>query len=78
MFRLIDLEGSLVAHSAVCPHWLGPLDEAPVIDGAIRCPWHGYVFDVVDGRCQSQPALKLAPPPEVRVIDGCVTAARAF
>jgi hypothetical protein len=23
MFRLIELEGSLVAHSAVCPHWLG-------------------------------------------------------
>lgn len=78
MFRLIDFEGTLVAHSAVCPHWLGPLDEAPVVDGSIRCPWHGYVFGVVDGRCQSQPALKLAPPPEVRLIDGCVVAARAF
>jgi len=61
---------SLVAHSAVCPHWLGPLKE-PVVDGSIRCPWHGYVFDLVDGRCQSQPALKLALLPlDVAIADG--------
>ncbi|MXP13624.1 Rieske 2Fe-2S domain-containing protein [Altererythrobacter confluentis] len=35
------------------------LDKARVIDGSIRCPWHGYVFNLLDGRCQSQPALKL-------------------
>jgi nitrite reductase/ring-hydroxylating ferredoxin subunit len=74
MFRLIDLEGTLVAHSAVCPHWLGPLDAAPVVEGSIRCPWHGYVFDLVDGRCRSQPALKLAAPPDVRLVDGRVVA----
>jgi nitrite reductase/ring-hydroxylating ferredoxin subunit len=75
MFRVIDLEGSLMAHSAVCPHWLGPLDADPVVDGSIRCPWHGYVFDLVDGRCRSQPALKLAVPPVVRMIEGRVVAA---
>lgn len=74
MFRLIDLEGTLIAHSTVCPHWLGPLDTASVIDGSIRCPWHGYVFDVVNGKCHSQPALKLAAPPDVRLVDGRVIA----
>ena len=73
-FRLIDLAGEIVAHSAVCPHWLGPLDEAPVIDCEIRCPWHGYLFDVASGKCAAQPLLSLAPAPQIRLIDGRVIA----
>lgn len=74
-FRLVDLDGELVAHSTVCPHWLGPLDEGPVILGQIRCPWHGYRFDVASGACPAHPALKLAPAPEISLIDGRVVAA---
>lgn len=74
-FRLVDLAGETVAHSAICPHWLGPLDEAPVVDGAIRCPWHGYRFDVASGVCRAHPALNLAPAPAVEVIDGRLVAA---
>lgn len=74
-FRLVDLEGEIVAHSTICPHWLGPLDEAPVVDGEIRCPWHGYRFDVASGACAAHPPLKLAPAPDIRVIDGRVVAA---
>lgn len=74
-FRLVDLDGELVAHSTICPHWLGPLDEAPVILGQIRCPWHGYRFDVASGTCPAHPALKLAPAPEISLIDGRVVAA---
>lgn len=48
--------GEWIAHSAVCPHWLGPLGDAAIDeDGAITCPWHGYRFPAgggkeVDGR----------------------------
>jgi nitrite reductase/ring-hydroxylating ferredoxin subunit len=49
------------AHSAVCPHLLGPLD-GPLAsgDGTVVCPWHGYRFDIysgdnVDGRCRALP-----------------------
>ncbi len=73
-FRLIDVDGALIAHSTVCPHWLGPLDEAPVVDRAIRCPWHGYVFNVADGKCPAHPALRLATPPNITVTDGRVVA----
>ena len=69
-FRLVDLEGEIVAHSSVCPHWLGPLDEAPVVDGEIRCPWHGYRFDVASGVCRAHPALTLAPAPVIQSIGG--------
>jgi nitrite reductase/ring-hydroxylating ferredoxin subunit len=73
-FRLIDLAGEIVAHSAVCPHWLGPLDHVPVVDGEIRCPWHGYLFDVASGLCAAHPSLKLARAPEILLVDGRVVA----
>lgn len=55
LVRVAEVEGELVAFSAVCPHWLGPLDEAPLEGAVVRCPWHDYRFDVrtgesVDGR----------------------------
>lgn len=73
-FRLVELGGAWIAHAVLCPHWLGPLDDAPIVDGAVRCPWHGYVFDVASGSCQSQPALKLVAPPTIRMVGGRVIA----
>lgn len=73
-FRLVELDGALMAHAAVCPHWLGPLDDAPVVDGAVRCPWHGYRFDVATGACLSHRSAPLARAPVVRVEDGRVIA----
>lgn len=74
-FRLIELNGALLAHAAICPHWLGPLDAAPAADGTVRCPWHGLVFDVIGGGCATHRALKLPAPPEVVTIAGRVVAA---
>jgi hypothetical protein len=38
-FRVLELEdGLLVAHSTICPHWLGPLEEATPENGVLRCP----------------------------------------
>lgn len=74
-FRLVDLDGELVAHSTICPHWLGPLDEAPVIGGQVRYLWHGHCFDVASGACAAHPVLKLGPAPEVSLIEGRVVVA---
>ena len=73
-YRVVDLEGALVAHSTICPHWLGPLDDAPVIEGAMRCPWHGYRFDVASGACITRPELRMAPAPTIRIVAGRVVA----
>ncbi len=73
-FRLVEVDGALIAHSTICPHWLGPLDAAPVIGGDIRCPWHGYAFDVKSGRCVAHPESRLAPAPAIRIVDGQVLA----
>ena len=73
-FRLVDLASEIMAHSAICPHWLGPLDQAPVVDGEIRCPWHGYRFAVASGACRAHPALTLAPAPVIESIGGRIVA----
>lgn len=72
-FRVVDLDGELVVHAATCPHWLGPLDEAPVVDGCVRCPWHDYVFDVRTGASADGRNLNLATPPRLELREGQLT-----
>ena len=58
-FRILDLDGDLVAHATVCPHWLGPLEATLVVEGCIRCPWHGYAFEVRTGRSADGRGLEI-------------------
>ena len=64
----------LAAHSTVCPLCPGPLDDVPVVDGPVRCPWHGYVFHVRRGRCPTKPGLSPCPAPAIRAEGGTVWA----
>ena len=57
--REIEVNGVRLRHPTVCPHLGGPLDDAPVEDGCVRCPWHGYRFDVRTGRNLDGRALRL-------------------
>ena len=57
---MVELDGELVAHTTVCPHWKGPLE--PTADPArLECPWHGYAFDLRSGRSCDGRGLKLEP-----------------
>jgi nitrite reductase/ring-hydroxylating ferredoxin subunit len=66
-YRLVDLDGEIIAHSTTCPHLLGPLEHAAISDGCVRCPWHGYRFDVRTGYGIDRPDLHLGSRPDVRV-----------
>jgi phenylpropionate dioxygenase-like ring-hydroxylating dioxygenase large terminal subunit len=66
-FRIVELEGKLLAHATVCPHSLGPLGDAPINHGIVECPWHGYRFDIVTRRCVSGQKCGLAPAPRILV-----------
>ena len=67
-FRILELEdGMLVAHSTICPHWLGPLDEVIPENGVLRCPWHGYRFDLRTGMSADGRGCRLAQAPSVVV-----------
>ena len=64
-------KNEIYAISNVCSHQNGPLGEGRIVDGCVTCPWHGYQFNLKDGK---------APPPfedqvatyEVRLMDGCI------
>ena len=66
-FRIVELDGKLVAHSTVCPHTLGPLGTTIVSNGIIECPWHGYRFEVATGKCISGHHCRLAPAPVISI-----------
>jgi len=66
-FRIVELDGKLIAHATVCPHTLGPLGTTIVSNGIIECPWHGFRFDVVTGACVSGHNCKLPPAPLISV-----------
>lgn len=67
-----ESDGELVAYPALCPHQLGPLNEAPVEEGAVTCPWHGYAFDVRTGECRTGQTCRLSDLPEISEADGRV------
>jgi len=79
-------DGSVWGIRNRCPHHGGPLclgrvreREAGVpgryeLSGRriLRCPWHGWEFDLETGRCLDEPSLRAAVYP-ARVADGRVT-----
>ena len=66
-FKLVAQADRLLAYSVTCPHLLGPLDEAEIVEGVVRCPWHGYEFDIVTGTCRTGQACQLAPAPTIEI-----------
>ena len=44
------VQGELVAFSTICPHAAADLSKGRLRRGQIKCPDHGYRFDVVSGR----------------------------
>ncbi len=50
-------DGKLLALSAKCTHYGGPLDKGLVVGGTVRCPWHHARFDLATGQAVGAPAL---------------------
>lgn len=66
-YRLVELGDTLIAHTMICPHLLGPLDDAKVKEGILECPWHGYQFDIKTRKCISGQRCQLAPAPLIKI-----------
>lgn len=47
---LAHYEGSYGALDNRCPHQGGPLGEGSIEKGWLRCPWHGYDYNPIDGQ----------------------------
>lgn len=66
--------GSVRVLSDRCSHMGGPLSEGEVVDGCIRCPWHGSTFRLSDGWNTSGPATAAQPAFETRITGALVEA----
>lgn len=64
---LVSQHGQVCALSATCVHAGGPLAEGSLIDGALRCPWHGSTYRLTDGKVLRGPAATAQPAWQVRV-----------
>lgn len=67
---IINIDGRYFAIADVCSHDGGPIGEGEIDDCEIRCPRHGALFDIRDGRALSLPAVEDIPAYPVRVVDG--------
>jgi nitrite reductase/ring-hydroxylating ferredoxin subunit len=58
---VFNVEGHLFAVGNKCPHRQGPLArgrvESTPAGPAVRCPIHGWLFDLKTGRCLNQPQV---------------------
>lgn len=52
-------EGAFSAISNHCAHQNGPLSEGRIVYGCVTCPWHGFQYDVRNGR---------SPPPFTEMV----------
>lgn len=72
---VVRVEGKYFAIVNVCPHAFGPLCHGaieqkligdvvgqPKIEAdrpVVACPWHGWEFDLNDGKCVTDPSWKV-------------------
>lgn len=52
---LFNVEGTFYAIDDACPHQGASLSEGEVRGCVVTCPWHGWEYDVTNGKL-------LAPP----------------
>jgi nitrite reductase/ring-hydroxylating ferredoxin subunit/uncharacterized membrane protein len=69
---LVRHGGSVHAIADRCSHRGGPLHEGELVDGCVRCPWHGSRFLLQDGAVARGPASRPQPAYETRVVEGRV------
>jgi nitrite reductase/ring-hydroxylating ferredoxin subunit/uncharacterized membrane protein len=68
---------SIMALSATCTHWGGPLAEGKLVDGdCVECPWHGTQFSMLDGSVHQGPGTMPAHVFEARIRMGNVEVRR--
>lgn len=52
---LLEHEGKAYVLDNICPHAGYPMEEGKIVDGKLRCPMHGYLFDLKNGDCVFHP-----------------------
>ena len=50
IFAVYRIDGVFHVIDGICPHAGGPLGKGSLRNGIVTCPWHGWQFDVQNGR----------------------------
>ena len=56
---LFNVEGKFFAIDNTCKHHGGPLGEGALEGSVVACPWHGWMYDVKTGKCQTVPGVSV-------------------
>jgi nitrite reductase (NADH) small subunit/3-phenylpropionate/trans-cinnamate dioxygenase ferredoxin subunit len=48
---LFNVDGNFYAVHNTCKHRGGPLGEGDLEGTTVTCPWHGWTYDVTNGKC---------------------------
>lgn len=67
-------EGAFYAIDNACPHADGPLGEGELNGPVVKCPYHGWEFDVRDGNCLTASNCTVTSF-DVKVVDEAVCVA---
>ena len=68
---LFNVEGHLYAVGNRCPHRSGPLVKGRIETVpdtnvlALRCPLHGWLFELATGRCLTRPGADISSYPVI-------------
>jgi nitrite reductase/ring-hydroxylating ferredoxin subunit len=57
VLALFNVDGVYYALDGICPHQGGPLGKGRLSGCVVTCPWHGWQFDVCDGRHSLNPRI---------------------
>ena len=66
-----NVDGKLIAFSAVCPHASGDFREGEIYRGRAYCPVHSWKFDIASGKCLGDENYRLKKF-RVELIDGVI------
>jgi nitrite reductase/ring-hydroxylating ferredoxin subunit len=71
-YALANVGGRFYALDNNCPHNGGPLAKGTLDGSVLQCPWHGWRWDVTNGKnCWPGSAWRAARLP-VRITDGAI------
>ncbi|MBI4043810.1 MAG: non-heme iron oxygenase ferredoxin subunit [Candidatus Diapherotrites archaeon] len=60
---LYNIGGTFYCTDNTCLHRGGPLGEGMLDAENVTCPWHGWMYNVKSGQCETNPAMKLKTYP---------------
>ena len=68
---IFNVDGQYFVVDNTCPHRGGPLGDGDLDGPVVRCPWHGWAWDVTTGANVNNPAVRIGCYP-VTVREGVV------